>query len=75
MGVKVTEWYEITVIVDGIKASDHYFAHAIEAVEAWNKFYDYGDAKEVRTIVFIPPYGGEIRTKHFLASNRLKASK
>ena len=62
--------YQITVMTDGIKTSDHYYDHAIEAVQAWHKFYDYGDAIEVRTILFIPPYDGEVRTKHFYARNR-----
>ena len=58
--------YKITVISDGIKSSDHYFNHAIEAVEAWSRFSDYGDSKVIRTILFIPPQG-EIRTKSFKA--------
>jgi hypothetical protein len=58
--------YQITVISDGIKSSDHYFDHAIEAVEAWSRFSDYGDSREIRTILFIPPQG-EIRTKSFKA--------
>ena len=58
--------YQITVFNDGIKTSDHYFSHAIEAVEAWQKFTDYGEAKEIRTILFIPPLG-EIATKSFYA--------
>lgn len=56
--------YQITVFIDGVKTSDHFFSHAIEAVEAWQKFEDYGDAKEIRTIIFIPPLG-EVATKSF----------
>jgi hypothetical protein len=58
--------YQITVMRDGVKSSDHYYEHAVDAVEAWAKFSDYGDAKELRTIIFIPPIG-EIRTKTFYA--------
>ena len=58
--------YQITVMNDGVKSYDHYFDHAIEAVEAWNKFVDYGDAKQIRTITFTPPMG-EPRHKYFLA--------
>jgi hypothetical protein len=58
--------YQITCIRDGIKVSDHYYDHPIEAVEAWHKFSDYGDAKEIRTILFIPPIG-DVRTKSFYA--------
>jgi hypothetical protein len=66
MAVKTTGFYQITVMRDGVKSSDHYYDHAFEAVEAWNKFCDYGDAIEVRTILFIPPFG-EVRTKTFYA--------
>jgi hypothetical protein len=66
MTVKSKGIYQITVINDGIKSSDHYFSHAIDAVEAWQKFCDYGEAKEIRTILFIPPVGGVV-TKSFYA--------
>ena len=75
MSVQITDWYQITVITDGIKSSDHYYQHAIEAVEAWQKFCDYGDAVETRVILFISPYDGEVRKKTFHARNRAKASK
>ena len=58
--------YQITVFNDGVKTSDHFFPHAIEAVEAWQRFSDYGEAKEIRTILFIPPLG-EVVTKSFYA--------
>jgi hypothetical protein len=66
MGVKTAGFYQITVMTDGVKTSDHYFDHALKAVEAWFKFSDHGDAKEVRTILFIPPVG-EVATKSFYA--------
>jgi hypothetical protein len=56
--------YKITVMCNGIQSSDHYYDHAIEAVEAWHKFSDSGDTEGIRTILFIPPIG-EIRTKTF----------
>ena len=58
--------YQITVFRDGVKSSDHFYDHAIEAVEAWLRFSDYGDCRDNRTILFIPPKG-EIRTKSFKA--------
>ena len=58
--------YQITVFNDGVKTSDHYFENAIKAVEAWFKFVDHGEAKEVRTILFIPPVG-EVANKSFYA--------
>lgn len=64
MTVRMKDTYQITVIRDGVKSSDHYYDHAIEAVEAWIRFSDYGDATNDRTILFIPPVG-EIRTKTF----------
>ena len=67
MTVKSKGIYQITVFNDGVKTSDHYYGHALEAVEAWFKFCDHGDAKEIRTILFIPPVG-EVATKSFYAT-------
>lgn len=66
MPVRSAGFYQITVYQDGSKSSDHYYENAIEAVGAWFKFVDSGDAKEVRTIIFNPPIG-DTATKSFYA--------
>lgn len=58
--------YEINVINDWDTSESYFFSDAIEAVNAWNKFTDLGDAIKERSISFIPP-SGQISVKTLYA--------
>jgi hypothetical protein len=48
--------YRINVIEDGVTVCEHHYDNAIDAVEAWNSYVDYGHAR-IRTLSFFGAAG------------------
>lgn len=46
------------------------YSNALDAVDVFNKFIDYGDAKEYRTVNFSEP-SGKMHTKIFYANGKV----
>ena len=60
--------YQIEVFQDGEVVGVLHFESALIAVEAWDKFTDYGDAHRVRHLTFTGA-NGETAHKTFYAPN------
>lgn len=56
--------YALTISYDGELVSTFKTADMLDAVNAWNKCVDYGDAKEYATYNLSDPFG-KMYTKHF----------
>jgi hypothetical protein len=60
----------IAVVEDNSPTQYFQFSNALDAVNSYNSFNDYGNAKEVRTIVLTEP-NGQIHQKMFRAKRTL----
>ena len=56
--------YSVTTLYDGEVVNTLRVSDMLEAVEAWNKCVDFGDAKEYATYNLSDPMG-KMYTKHF----------
>lgn len=70
-GIPDDELYVIKVYVDGEMGKDRYFEYdnALDAVNAFNKFVDLGDAKETRAVYLIEP-NEKIHTRMFMRGEK-----
>lgn len=56
--------YALTVSYDGKLFGTYRYTDMLQAVEAWDKCVDYGEAKEYATYNLSDPFG-KMYTKHF----------
>lgn len=70
-GIPDDELYVIKVYVDGEMTKAGYFEYnnALDAVNAFNKFVDLGDAKETRAVYLIEP-NEKIHTRMFMRGEK-----
>ena len=70
-GIPDDELYVIKVYEDGAQGKAGYFEYnnALDAVNAFNKFVDLGDAKETRAIYLIEP-NEKIHTRMFMRGEK-----
>lgn len=62
--------FSIAVAEDNNQTQYFQFSNALDAINAYNSFNDYGNAKEVRTIVLTEP-NGQMHQKMFRAQRVL----
>jgi hypothetical protein len=70
-GIPDDELYVIKVYEDGTNGKAGYFEYnnALDAVNAFNKFVDLGDAKETRSVYLIEP-NERIHTRMFMRGEK-----
>lgn len=62
--------YALTIYYDGEYRSSLKTGDMLEAVDAWNKCVDCGDAKEYATYNLTDPFG-KMYTKHFYRNGKV----